>query len=509
MGAVHPPRTPPEATAFPAPADSRAAAILDLLPVPVAVRGPDGYLYRNGAHRGLAAETLNGDEGDGGGDGSDLEALGITQVTDPASGRVYLCTRSPLGEGPDGVPEVLEILEDITGRHSDRDEIARQRDALARDAEALARANRELKVIDRAKAAFIARAAHEVRTPLTALGNALALLRRAPESGGAAGGGDGGGRFLAMAERNVGRLAVLADDLLAFTKLEVGHLGLNVAPVDLGALVAEAASGMDPEEGPGRVRVTGGGRLPAVHSDPDHLGQVVRALVAQALEHAPEGHAVRVALAHRRRWPRPADPGDPTDAPLCPAAPDGWLEVAVSDPAGAAEADPGAPLADGDEALGLGLAVGRRIAALHGGALWARTGPGGRTVLLRLPVLAAADARLLPVQEAWRRLPRHGSAATVVVLRAEGDADPGSLCAALGKDPDFAAVPETGEVVGAVAPEAVTRIRRAAARWSRGHGRPIRMGWSSADAADFTAALARARAAARPVGWARDEGGRG
>jgi len=169
----------------------------------------------------------------------------------------------------------------------------------------------------------------------------------------------------------------------------------------------------------------------------------------------------------------------------------------VAGPAG----DPGAPLADGDEALGLGLAVGRRIAALHGGALWERPGPGGRTVVLRLPVLAAPDARLLPVQEAWRRLPRQGSAAALVVLRAEGGADPAALRAALGEEPAFAAVPETGEVVGAVAGEAaVTRIRRAAAGWSRGQGRPIRMGWARADApADFSAALARARAGARPI----------
>lgn len=479
---MHPPRKPPE-----------AAAILDLLPVPVAVRGPDGYLYRNGAHLGLSAATL---DPDGGGHRSDLEGLGLAQVTDPASGRVYLCTRTPFGAG-----EVLEVLEDITGRHSDRDEIARQRDALARDAKALGRANRELAVIDRAKAAFIARAAHEVRTPLTALGNALALLRRVPDAA-----GNGAGRFLAMAERNVGRLAALADDLLAFTKLEVGHLGFTVAPVDLAALVAGAAAAAnvenDPEAGPVRVRVTGGGRLPALHGDPDHLAQVVRGLLGHALEHAPEGHAVRVALAHRRRWPRPADPADPVEAPRGPAAPDGWVEVAVADPAAAG--DPGALAGEGDEALGLGLAVGRRIAALHGGALWARGGPGARGVVLRLPVLPAADARLLPVHEAWRRLPRQGSTAALVVLGAEGGADPADLRAALGEDPGIAAVPETGEVVGAVAGEAAAeRLRRAAARWSRAHGRPIRMGWSRADAAaDFPAALARARAAARPVGAA-------
>lgn len=480
MGAVHPPRDLTE-------------TVLDLLPVPVAVRGAEGYVYRNGAHRALAAEALDG----GAGDGGDLEGLGIAQVTDPASGRVYLCTRTPLGDGPD----LLEVLEDITGRHSDRDEIARRRDALAREAEALARANRELAVIDRAKAAFIALAAHEVRTPLTALGNALALLRRAPD-------GAGRERFLRMAERNVGRLAALADDLLAFTKLEMGHLALAVAPVDPAALVADAAT--DPEHGARRVKVTGAGHLPALHGDPDHLGQVVRALIDHALEHAPEGHAVRVALAHRRRWPRPADPADPVQAPSAPGTPEGWLDVAVSAPAGGGDAA-GAAMADGGEALGLGLAVARRVAALHGGALWARPGPDGPTVVLRLPVLGAADARLLPVQEIWRRLPRHGAAPALVVLRPEGDGDPDALRAALGEEPGLAAVPETGEVVGAVAGEAeVARVRRAAAKWSAKTACPIRMGWSRADAAaDFGAALARARAAVRPLGEGNGEGGAG
>jgi len=480
--------TPPN----PSDANDRAADILDLLPVPVAVRGAAGYAYRNAAHRGVAAEALKVDAGaaDGSGAGADLEGLGIARVTDPDSGRVYLCSRTPLGSGP----EVLEVLEDITGRQSDRDEIARHRDALAREAEALARANRELAVIDRAKAAFIALAAHEVRTPLTALANALALLRRAPEGRTE----KSGERFLAMAERNVGRLAALADDLLAFTKLEMGHLGLAVAPVDVTALVAEAAAALAVDPDGRRVRVTGGTRLPALHGDPARLGPVVRGLLRHALDRAPEGHAVRVALSHRRRWSRPGEPGDPAEAPAAPGPPDGWLEVAVSDAAGTANTDG----SEGDEALGLGLAVGRRIAALHGGALWAR--PGG-SVVLRLPVLSLPDARLLPVQEAWRRLPRHGAAPALVVLRPEGDGegtgDSGALRAALGEDPGFASVPEAGEVVGAVAGDAaVARVRAAAAGWSAAKGCPIRMGWSRADAAaDFPAALARARAAMRTL----------
>jgi signal transduction histidine kinase len=480
MGAANPPNPSPDSPG----ANDRAADILDLLPVPVAVRGAAGYAYRNAAHRGVAAELL---DGEGSGAGADLEGLGIARMTDPDSGRVYLCSRTPLGDGPD----LLEVLEDITGRQSDRDEIARHRDALARKAEALARANRELAVIDRAKAAFIALAAHEVRTPLTALANAMALLRRQPEGGSA----KSGERFLAMAERNVGRLAALADDLLSFTKLEVGHLGLAVAPVDVAALVAEAADGLAVDPDGGRVRVTGGGRLPALHGDPARLGPVVRGLLRHALDRAPEGHAVRVALSHRRRWGRPGEPGDPAEAPATPGTPEGWVEIAVSDASGAAGSD--APhMADGDEALGLGLAVGRRIAALHGGALWAR--PGG-SVVLRLAVLALPDARLLPVQEAWLRLSRHGAAPALVVLRTDDEAD--ALRAALGEDPGFASVPETSEVVGAVAGDAaVARVRAAAAGWSAAKGRPIRMGWSRADAAaDFPAALARARAAMRPL----------
>jgi signal transduction histidine kinase len=490
MGAATPPRDRTETV---------DRTILDLLPVPVAVRGADGYAYRNLAHRALATDAL---DGGGAAEGGDLEGLGIAQVTDPASGRVYLCTRTPLGDGPD----LLEVLEDITGRHSDRDEIARQRDALARDAGALARANRELEVIDRARAAFIALAAHEVRTPLTALGNALALLRRAPDGRGA---GRGTDRFLAMAERNVGRLAALADDLLSFTKLEMGHLGLAAVAVEPAALVAGAAA----EAGPERVRITAGSRLPALHGDPGHLAQLARGLLGHALDHAPEGHAVRVALAHRKRWPRPNDAADPAEAPSTPGPPEGWIEIAVSDGAGASHAATAA-MADGDEALGLGLAVGRRIAVLHGGILWARSGPDGAAVVLRLPVLSPADARLLPVQEAWRRLPRHGAAPALVVLRVEGETGPDALRAAFDGDPGFAALPETGEVVGAVAgPEAVARTRRAAARWSADGGRPIRMGWSRADAvADFAAALARARAALRPpdeADGAPEEGGVG
>lgn len=493
------------------------AAALEALPVAVAVREGDALRFANAAHRALAPHLLP----DGGGEAELLAGLQIGQVRDPASGRLYLLTRTPLGPDDPDDPDapVLEVLEEITGRHSDRDEIARQRDALARHAADLERANGELAGLDRARAEFIALAAHELRTPLSAVTSAVQLLGRslpggcAPELRAAC----GTERFLDMAGRNLRRLAALADDLSDFTQLDARLPAPEGAPTDLAALLAEAAQQVEAgAAGTDDIRVAWRADAPdpVLHGDPARLARLVRHLLAHAARHAPAGGTVRATLSGHDRWP--GGTGAP-DAPPLPGAPLGWLELVVEgaeaapdEPDGTrpfdgfAAAGPGLP--DGRAGSGLDLAVCGRIVALHGGAAWARSEAGVEHLVARLPRLAPADARLLPLAAAWGGATHPGARLLVAAPQGpDAPAGPADLLAACrglaGPGARFVAVPETGEVVGIL--EAGTEPAALARALQRSRPRlaaPIRMGWAAPGAdRSLAAALARARAAARVI----------
>ena len=92
----------------------------------------------------------------------------------------------------------------------------------------------KLAELDRAKTAFFSNASHEFRTPLTLmLGPVEEMLRAA----------DGAQREeLALVHRNGQRLLRLVNTLLDFSRIEAGRVHAQFEPVDLAAYTAELAS---------------------------------------------------------------------------------------------------------------------------------------------------------------------------------------------------------------------------------------------------------------------------
>ncbi len=410
---------------------------LNALPLAVALREPDGrFSYRNPAHQRLPFAT----------DAVTATAeLDMEQVTDPISGRLFLRSHTPLENGPHAAPPlVLEVLEEITGRHTDQSEIARQRDDLSRHARALAQANRELERLDRAKARFIALAAHEIRTPLTALTNAIHLV----------GEGDGSERhqrMLAMADRNLRRLSVLAEDLLEFTKLDTGHAVLDTEPLDLHHCLHTVLNDSRAEAEAQGIRLSAPtGPLPALWGDPARMAVMLRTLVAHAIRRAPEQSAVAIAIVHQARW-QVAPPDGPgrscPQEPRLPTRPDGWVEIRVSDCGPTPDEAVCEALFSGFGAgregvvgetpgAGLDLALCARVAAVHGGICWAEAPASGAvgeglSAIIRLPRLDQASAPLLAVAERLTWL--NNRQALPCLLLVEGDSE--LLRAILHNDP--------------------------------------------------------------------------
>ncbi|NVJ05189.1 HAMP domain-containing histidine kinase [Myxococcus sp. AM001] len=237
-----------------------------------------------------------------------------------------------------------------------RDEIREVRLALTESAVRV-RAARE------AQERLIARAAHELRTPLALMRTGLDLaLRRERDA-------EELRTVLEENRREVDRLASVAGALL---ELSAAGGTLDLQPGDLRGLLDEAAAGVRAEADRRGVslRVVGpaeaNGRMDAMA-----VRRAVDNLLANALRYAPRGSEVRLELAHR----------------------DAQWEVAVQD------AGRGIPEAHREDVftpfhrlerdaggVGLGLSLVREVARGHGGDARVVESPGpGARVLLTLP----------------------------------------------------------------------------------------------------------------------------
>ena len=144
----------------------------------------------------------------------DVDAAGAPRVHD-------LALRPALGDSGDSLFLVLEAR-DVTERRRREEELVAAR--LAAEA------------ADRAKAAFLARMSHEMRTPLHAVLGFARLLREGPEE--TADRSDA----LRQIESAGEQLLSLVEDVLEIARIEAGGLAAADAPVNLRELIARAVA---------------------------------------------------------------------------------------------------------------------------------------------------------------------------------------------------------------------------------------------------------------------------
>jgi two-component system OmpR family sensor kinase/two-component system sensor histidine kinase QseC len=202
-----------------------------------------------------------------------------------------------------------------------------------------------------AQRAFVADAAHELRSPLTALKLQVRLLQRA---------GDDAARADATAALAAGidRAARLVEQLLALARSEPGAPAAAMEALDLSELVRQAVvDTASLAQSRGTVFALEADAPVVVHGDRDALSSLVRNLADNAVRYAPARSTVLVRVSM--------------------AASDGRPVLTVDD------AGPGIPAAerarvfdrfvrrsDGSQpGSGLGLAIVRAVAERHGAEL--------------------------------------------------------------------------------------------------------------------------------------------
>ncbi|MFG1235908.1 HAMP domain-containing sensor histidine kinase [Xanthobacter autotrophicus DSM 597] len=259
----------------------------------------------------------------------------------------------------------------LVGRHVRRLDAARAA-AEARASEAEAE-SRRVAAESLAKSRFLAEMSHELRTPLnTVMGFSEMMAEevlgphRVPAYGGYARDIHGAGRHL----------LALADDLLDLARIESGHRTLVETPVRLDALAEDCLAMMRPLAAERRLRLSlEQGATVRLWGDERAIRQVALNLLTNAVKFTPLEGQVRLVTG---------------------LGPDGGAMLVIEDsgpgiadgelPLGAAHArESRLDLATGRGA-GLGLAIARGLATLHGGELeLARRAGGGTRARVTFP----------------------------------------------------------------------------------------------------------------------------
>ena len=154
---------------------------------------------------------------------------------------------------------------------------------------------------------FVANVSHELRTPLTALMGFIETLRGPARDDAAA-----RERFLAIMDREAGRMNRLIGDLLSLSRVEQEERRRPAERVDLAALVRSACATLGPTAQAAGVtlRQIGTDRTAPVAGNADQIQQVLHNLVENAVKYGSRsGGEVRATLSHVPHEPVLRGPG--------------------------------------------------------------------------------------------------------------------------------------------------------------------------------------------------------
>ncbi|MDX2243569.1 MAG: sensor histidine kinase [Leptolyngbyaceae cyanobacterium bins.302] len=259
-------------------------------------------------------------------------------------------------------------------------------------AEELETAWQEAQAANQLKSEFLAVTSHELRTPLNAIIGSVRLIKDgccdSPEEV---------LEFLQQADDAAIHLLKIINDLLDISKIEVGQVVLNLQPVDIQALCQQCLRWVEAIADRKRMQVSVqiDPNLKSIVLDEQRVRQMVINLLSNAVKFTAEGGFVKLSawleygsqLETENRPDR--SPINPTTPYLCLQVEDSGIGIAperwhlLFRPFQQVDSSS----TRNYEGTGLGLALTKRLAELHGGTLSFDSIPGkGSTFRIWLPI---------------------------------------------------------------------------------------------------------------------------
>jgi two-component system, cell cycle sensor histidine kinase PleC len=277
----------------------------------------------------------------------------------------------------------------------------RLRDQQKRYEQTLHQKNVELEASNRMKSEFLANMSHELRTPLNAIIGFSEVLKD--------------GLMGALTEQQCGfignifssgnHLLSLINDILDLSKVEAGTMTLDLESVSVTSLLANSLAIIKGKAATRHIKLAseGSGDLGAFQADPRKVKQIAYNLLSNAVKFTVEGGKVtlRASRVPRAKVGQLDGPWKSRTFPVVENDFDEFLELSVTDtgigisPEGLellfkpfSQIDSG--LARKYEGTGLGLAMVKLLAELHGGAVAVQSAVGqGSRFTVWLPLRPA------------------------------------------------------------------------------------------------------------------------
>jgi PAS domain S-box-containing protein len=274
---------------------------------------------------------------------------------------VVVCDDQGEAVGMRGV--TMDVTRAIQAEKERSELLLREREARAQAEEA-----------NRLKDEFLANTSHELRTPLNAIVGWSRLLRS-----GQLDENTSAHAFEAI-ERNAWSQAQIVNDLLDVSRIITGKLHLTYLPTDLSNVINAAIDVVRPAAEAKGIKIVTKNNATAliVNGDANRLQQVAWNLLSNAVKFTPDGGVVEISLLRDNSFAKLmiADTGPGIKPEFLPHAFERFTQ-----------ADSGTTRKHGG--LGLGLAIVRHLAELHGGQVEAqnREGEKGAVFTVTLPAL--------------------------------------------------------------------------------------------------------------------------
>ena len=230
-----------------------------------------------------------------------------------------------------------------------------------------------LKEADKAKDRFLAMLGHELRNPLAAISAAAHVVRFAkPGSAEAI-------KAQLVIDRQTRHMAHLVSDLLDISRVTFGKMALEREPLDIGRVVTDLLHSWRAAGRLERHAVRFEARPTWVNADRTRVEQILTNLIENALKFTPRGKAVTVELTQQGNEAvlRVADEG--------PGVPQQVLDRLFEPFVQGSE-----PGTRGSAGLGIGLALVKGLAEMHGGSVSVSSAsPSGAVFTVRFPAIEA------------------------------------------------------------------------------------------------------------------------
>ncbi len=342
----------------------------------------------------------------------------VTMVERPVRASVLIGTLHAALRGRRNQYQVREALREQARQAL---ELAAQEEKLRAALEALGEQAHQLRVTDRLKDEFLATLAHELRNPLAPISSGLSVLERSADPQRAR-------RTLGVMRRQVNHMVRLIDDLLDVARITRGKLELKLSRFSVKSAIDAALEASSP------TLARTGQTLRAdvteeelyLEADQTRIAQVVSNLLNNAGKYTPStGH---VDLSVRREGKEVVIEVRDDGMGIPPEHLEDIFEMF-------GQVNQALDRAQGG--LGIGLALVRRLVAMHHGTVTAHSeGPGkGSTFTVRLPAASAPEAEV--AQEAASVAPASGPRRVLVV---DDNEDAGELLGFMLEQEGFEAV---------------------------------------------------------------------